>query len=139
MILETFEADQKVPFRFLPSFGEGDDGGGDKRLKGERAEMVTGEALIAYRALLRATRKSFAGDTEMLKASASEIRKKFEENRQVASGSDIPRLLEEAREATQFISTMIVQAKLNERGGYGTFKLITLFNLAHYLFVEMRQ
>ncbi|KAG2258935.1 hypothetical protein Bca52824_078229 [Brassica carinata] len=32
--------------------------------------------------------------------------------------SDIPRLLEEAREATQFISTMIVQAKLNERGGY---------------------
>ncbi|CAF2113640.1 hypothetical protein HID58_082798 [Brassica napus] len=52
----------------------------------------------------------------MLKASASEIRKKFEENRHVVS--DIPRLLEEAREATQFISTMIVQAKLNERGGY---------------------
>ncbi|CAH8269538.1 unnamed protein product [Arabidopsis lyrata] len=80
--------------------------------------MVTGEALIAYRALLRATRKSFAGDTEMLKASASEIRKKFEENRLVASNADITRLLEEAREATQFISTMIVQAKLNERGGY---------------------
>ncbi|CAF2264060.1 hypothetical protein BRARA_D00053 [Brassica rapa] len=80
--------------------------------------MVSREALIAYRALLRATRKSFAGDTEMLKASASEIRKKFEENRHVASDSDIPRLLEEAREATEFISTMIVQAKLNERGGY---------------------
>ncbi|CAG7866264.1 unnamed protein product [Brassica rapa] len=78
--------------------------------------MVTGEALIAYRALLRATRRSFAGDVEMLKASASEIRKKFEENRHVVS--EIPRLLEEAREATQFISTMIVQAKLNERGGY---------------------
>lgn len=83
--------------------------------------MVTGEALIAYRALLRATKKSFAGDSEMLKASASEIRKKFQENRHVASDSDITRLLEEAREATQFISTMIVQAKLNERGGYGTF------------------
>ncbi|CAH2063038.1 unnamed protein product [Thlaspi arvense] len=83
--------------------------------------MVTGEALIAYRALLRATRKSFAGDREMLKASAFEIRKKFEENRHVVSDSDIPRLLEEAREAAQFISTMIVQAKLNERGGYGTF------------------
>ncbi|WZY87447.1 hypothetical protein YC2023_044182 [Brassica napus] len=84
--------------------------------------MVSREALIAYRALLRATRKSFAGDTEMLKASASEIRKKFEENRHVASDSDIPRLLEEAREATEFISTMIVQAKLNERGGYGESK-----------------
>jgi len=94
-----------------------------RRLKGERAEMVTGEALIAYRALLRATKKSFSGDTEMLKASASEIRKKFEENRLVASNSDITRLLEEAREATQFISTMIVQAKLNERGGYGSFWL----------------
>ncbi|KAL1197848.1 hypothetical protein V5N11_027493 [Cardamine amara subsp. amara] len=80
--------------------------------------MVTGEALIVYRALLRATRKSFAGDSEMLKASASEIRKKFEENRHVASNSDIPRLLEEARDTVQFISTKIVQAKINERGGY---------------------
>lgn len=87
--------------------------------------MVSREALIAYRALLRATRKSFAGDTEMLKASAAEIRNKFEENRHVASDSDIPRLLEEAREATQFISTMIVQAKLNERGGYGTILFFT--------------
>lgn len=42
--------------------------------------------------------------------------------------SDIPRLLEEAREATQFISTMIVQAKLNERGGYGTLTHYTRFH-----------
>ncbi|XP_010545016.2 PREDICTED: mitochondrial zinc maintenance protein 1, mitochondrial [Tarenaya hassleriana] len=82
------------------------------------AAMARGEALIAYRALLRATRKSFAGDTEMLSASAAEIRKKFEENRNVSSESDIPRLLEEAREAAHFISTMIVQARLNDRGGY---------------------
>ncbi|KAJ8750213.1 hypothetical protein K2173_014128 [Erythroxylum novogranatense] len=81
--------------------------------------MMRGEVLSAYRALIRATRKSFSGDDLMLKASAREIRKKFEENRHVTSASDIQRLLEEAREATQFISTMIVQAKLNERGGYG--------------------
>ncbi|KAJ8898609.1 hypothetical protein K2173_004222 [Erythroxylum novogranatense] len=80
--------------------------------------MMRGEALSAYRALIRATRKSFSGDDLMLKASAREIRKKFEENRHVTSASDIQRLLEEAREATHFISTMIVQAKLNERGGY---------------------
>ncbi|KAF2315012.1 hypothetical protein GH714_037553 [Hevea brasiliensis] len=70
------------------------------------------------RALLRATRKSFAGDSVMLNASASEVRKKFEENCHVTSQTEIQRLLEEASEASDFISTMIVQAKLNERGGY---------------------
>ncbi|GLT43204.1 hypothetical protein SLA2020_171730 [Shorea laevis] len=80
--------------------------------------MARGEVLSAYRALLRATRKSFAGDTTMLNASAAEIRKKFEENRQVTSEAEIQRHLEEACEASHFISTMIVQAKLNDRGGY---------------------
>lgn len=79
------------------------------------------EALRAYRAVLRATRKSFAGDTVMLKGSAEEVRKKFEENRHVTSEEEIQRLLEEAREASHFISTMIVQARLNDRGGYGSF------------------
>ncbi|XP_047971764.1 mitochondrial zinc maintenance protein 1, mitochondrial [Salvia hispanica] len=76
------------------------------------------EALTAYRALLRATRKTFAGDTLMLKQSAAEVRKKFDENRHVTSAADLSRLMEEAREASHFISTMIVQAKLNDRGGY---------------------
>ncbi|KAJ8620561.1 hypothetical protein MRB53_029090 [Persea americana] len=77
-----------------------------------------GAALGAYRSLLRATRKSFAGDTLMLTQSGLEIRKKFEENRAVSSDSEIQRLVEEAREASHFISNMIVQAKLNDRGGY---------------------
>lgn len=81
--------------------------------------MARAEALNAYRALLRATRKSFAGDTPMLKGSAAEVRKKFEENRHVTSDVEIQRLLEEAREAALFITQMIVQAKLNSRGGYG--------------------
>eukprot|EP00262_Sarcandra_glabra_P003661 TRINITY_DN14422_c0_g1_i1.p1 TRINITY_DN14422_c0_g1~~TRINITY_DN14422_c0_g1_i1.p1 ORF type:complete len:105 (-),score=6.85 TRINITY_DN14422_c0_g1_i1:277-591(-) len=76
------------------------------------------EALNAYRALLRATRKSFAGDSLMLTQSASEVRRKFEENRNVSAETDIRRLVEEAREAADFVSTMIVQAKLNSRGGY---------------------
>ncbi|KAI5311131.1 mitochondrial zinc maintenance protein 1 mitochondrial [Prunus yedoensis var. nudiflora] len=80
--------------------------------------MARAEALNAYRALLRATRKSFAGDTPMLKGSAAEVRKKFEENRHVTSDVEIQRLLEEAREASLFITQMIVQAKLNSRGGY---------------------
>ncbi|CAI0628062.1 unnamed protein product [Linum tenue] len=80
--------------------------------------MLRTEVLTAYKSLLRATRKSFAGDQLMLNGSAMEIRKKFDENRQVTSEAEIKRLLEEANEASQFISTMIVQAKLNERGGY---------------------
>ncbi|KAL9235756.1 hypothetical protein vseg_010492 [Gypsophila vaccaria] len=76
------------------------------------------EVLKAYRQLLKATRQTFAGDTLMLKSSAIEVRHKFDENKHVSSPSDIDRLLDEAREASHFVSTMIVQAKLNERGGY---------------------
>ncbi|XP_010259558.1 PREDICTED: mitochondrial zinc maintenance protein 1, mitochondrial [Nelumbo nucifera] len=78
----------------------------------------TAEALSAYRALLRATRKSFAGDTLMLNESALEVRKKFEENRNVTSEEEIKKLLADACEASDFISNMIVQAKLNSRGGF---------------------
>ncbi|CAM8888664.1 hypothetical protein QQ045_024649 [Rhodiola kirilowii] len=76
------------------------------------------EALKAYRSVLRATRKSFAGDNVMLRESALEVRKKFEENRNVGSDVEIQRLLDEANEASQFISTMIVQAKLTPSGAY---------------------
>jgi len=62
----------------------------------------------------------------MLKASAVEVRNKFEENRSVNSDSDIQKLLEDAREASNFISTMIVQARLNDRGGYGNLLLSIL-------------
>ncbi|CAO2824404.1 unnamed protein product [Amaranthus hypochondriacus] len=76
------------------------------------------EVLKAYRQILKATRKSFAGDSQMLKASAMEVRTKFEENRSVTSESDIQRLIDDAYTAAQFISTNIVQAKLNDRGSY---------------------
>ncbi|TXG61541.1 hypothetical protein EZV62_012904 [Acer yangbiense] len=91
--------------------------------------MVRGEALSAYRALIRATRKSFAGDTLMLRESAKEIRSKFDENRHVTSEVQIQRHLDAAREASRFVSTMIVQAKLNDRGGYAQqrFSYITSF------------
>jgi len=96
-----------------------------------------GEALSAYRALLRATRKSFTGDSLMLKASASEVRKKFEENRDVSSETEIQKLVEEAREASHFIATMIVQAKLNDRGGYGNKSITILFlYVCHVIFTH---
>ncbi|XP_019172302.1 PREDICTED: mitochondrial zinc maintenance protein 1, mitochondrial [Ipomoea nil] len=76
------------------------------------------EALRAYRSVLKATRKTFAGDTVMLRESAAEVRKKFEENRHVNSEEEIQRLLEDAREASSFISTMIVQAQRTDSGGF---------------------
>ncbi|KAL0420035.1 UNVERIFIED_CONTAM: hypothetical protein Sradi_1417000 [Sesamum radiatum] len=80
---------------------------------------MASEALSAYRTLRRESdAKTFAGDTLMLRESAVEVRKKFEENRNITSPTDLNRLLEEAREASHFISNMIVQAKLNDRGGY---------------------
>lgn len=96
------------------------------RRRRRRGEMGS-QALRAYRALLRATRKSFAGDALMLNQSAVEVRKKFEENRGVSSPAQITDLLEEAREASHFISNMIVQAKLNDRGGYGNRSILLSF------------
>ncbi|XP_074566005.1 mitochondrial zinc maintenance protein 1, mitochondrial-like isoform X2 [Curcuma longa] len=76
------------------------------------------EALAAYRALLRATRKTFASDTLMLSAWALEIRLKFEANRRVAAEAEVKRLLNEARGAFHLISHRIVQAKHNTPGGF---------------------
>ncbi|XP_058762371.1 mitochondrial zinc maintenance protein 1, mitochondrial-like [Vicia villosa] len=75
------------------------------------------EVLSAYRAVLKATRKSFAGDSQMLKGSAAEVRKQFEDNRNVTSEAEIQKLLAEANEASDFITNMIVQAKLNPDAG----------------------
>ncbi|KAL1331664.1 hypothetical protein HN51_048927 [Arachis hypogaea] len=76
-----------------------------------------GEVLSAYRSLLKATRRTFAGDALMLKQSAVEVRNKFEENRNVTSDDQIQKLLEEASEASHFITNMIVQAQLNTEAG----------------------
>ncbi|PKA57684.1 hypothetical protein AXF42_Ash016730 [Apostasia shenzhenica] len=80
---------------------------------------MAAEVLAVYRSLLRATRKTFAGDTVILRESAVEIRRRFEENRAVSSDVDVKRLVEEARDASHFIGNMIVQAKRNSSGGFG--------------------
>ncbi|CAN6355460.1 unnamed protein product [Urochloa humidicola] len=77
------------------------------------------EGLAAYRAVLRAARRTFAGDQLMLKESAVEIRRRFEDHRGLAPGSDeAARALADAREAAHFITHMIVQAT---RGASGSF------------------
>ncbi|KAJ3676143.1 hypothetical protein LUZ60_003555 [Juncus effusus] len=80
--------------------------------------MATGEAMAAYRALLRATRRTFAGDKLMLDESKAEIRRRFEANRRITTEAEVRRLVEEAKEASSFIENMIVQAKRTDTGSY---------------------
>ncbi|KAK8457969.1 hypothetical protein SEVIR_3G277800v4 [Setaria viridis] len=78
------------------------------------------EGLAAYRLVLRAARRTFAGDRLMLQESAVEIRRRFEDHRGLAPGSDeLARALEDAREAAFFIGHGIVQAT---RGPSGSFE-----------------
>uniref|UniRef100_M8C7E0 Complex 1 LYR protein domain-containing protein n=1 Tax=Aegilops tauschii TaxID=37682 RepID=M8C7E0_AEGTA len=78
------------------------------------------EGLAAYRAVLRAARRTFSGDQLMLTESAVEIRRRFEDHRGLAPGSeDAVRALSEAREAADFIANMIVQAKRSPSGSFG--------------------
>uniref|UniRef100_A0A0E0PLF2 Complex 1 LYR protein domain-containing protein n=1 Tax=Oryza rufipogon TaxID=4529 RepID=A0A0E0PLF2_ORYRU len=73
----------------------------------------------AYRAVLRAARRTFAGDRLMLAESAVEIRRRFEEHRGLAPGSgEAARALSDAREAAHFITHMIVQAQRAPSGSF---------------------
>uniref|UniRef100_K3ZAW1 Complex 1 LYR protein domain-containing protein n=1 Tax=Setaria italica TaxID=4555 RepID=K3ZAW1_SETIT len=78
------------------------------------------EGLAAYRLVLRAARRTFAGDRLMLQESAVEIRRRFEDHRGLAPGSDeLARALEDAREAAFFIGHGIVQATRGPSGSFG--------------------
>ena len=87
------------------------------------------EGLAAYRAVLRAARRTFSGDQLMLTESAVEIRRRFEDHRGLAPGSeDAVRALSEAREAADFIANMIVQAKRSPSGSFGNTTIIIYAN-----------
>ncbi|EEE63435.1 hypothetical protein OsJ_18248 [Oryza sativa Japonica Group] len=84
------------------------------------AAAAAAEGLAAYRAVLRAARRTFAGDRLMLAESAVEIRRRFEEHRGLAPGSgEAARALSDAREAAHFITHMIVQAQRAPSGSFG--------------------
>jgi hypothetical protein len=77
------------------------------------------EAVAVFRSLLRTRRQCFAGDPDMLAASAKQIREEFEANRNVGPGEELDSLISKGREGVEFMRVNIVQAKLNERGNYG--------------------
>lgn len=75
-------------------------------------------ALAAYRALLRAQRDLFVNDGAALAAAHAETRSAFLAQANAKPG-DVPALVEDAFEASQFIRQNVAQAQLNERGNYG--------------------
>jgi complex III assembly factor LYRM7 len=76
-------------------------------------------ALAGFRHLLRAQRKAFKGDTVMQTGAVKEIRDNFKKNRDITDPEEVKKLVGACYEAADFLSTFVVQAKLNERGNYG--------------------
>ena len=71
--------------------------------------MATPSAVGAYRALLRARAKAFAGDARALDAAHREIRAQFERARDV-DARDARAKIAEAEEAAAFVRAHVVQA-----------------------------
>ncbi|GAQ77757.1 hypothetical protein KFL_000030350 [Klebsormidium nitens] len=75
-------------------------------------------ALAGFRHLLRAQRKSFAGDSVMQAGAVKEIRSHFEKNRDASDPEEVQKLVAGCYDAADFLSTFVVQAELNDRGNY---------------------
>ena len=81
------------------------------------AAAAAAAAKSAHRALLRACRETFRGDTKALSASTAEVRARFRERSALAPGSDEAlRAVADAREAASFVRTNLVQGVVNARG-----------------------
>lgn len=79
---------------------------------------MTGAATRStLRQLIRAQRRAFAGDAEMLRSGHAAILQQFRANRDAAADK-VPAMLKTADEAIDFLRHNIVQAPLNERGNY---------------------
>ena len=82
--------------------------------------MATPSAVGAYRALMRARAKAFAGDARALDAAHREIRTQFERARDV-DANDARAKIAAAVEAATFVRTHVVQAV--REGDEGAFRM----------------
>ena len=82
--------------------------------------MATPSAVGAYRALMRARAKAFAGDARALDAAHREIRTQFERARDV-DANDAKMKIAAAMEAATFVRTHVVQAV--REGDEGAFRM----------------
>lgn len=79
---------------------------------------IVNEARSLFRSLLRVRRRVFAGDEVMVVAAGRQIRHEFEANRNVTDPEALRDCIAKGREAVDFVSMNVVQAKLNDRGNY---------------------
>ncbi|KAL1656422.1 Mitochondrial zinc maintenance protein 1, mitochondrial [Didymella pomorum] len=78
-------------------------------------------ALVAYRNLLRSARIAFQGDASVLSAARIEVRKNFESNRHLQTGSEeIQKSLAHANEVAKFLRENVVQGEATEGDNYST-------------------
>ncbi|KAF3011163.1 Mitochondrial zinc maintenance protein 1, mitochondrial [Curvularia kusanoi] len=76
-------------------------------------------ALVAYRNLLRSARIAFQGDMNVLSAARVEVRKNFETNRSLQTGSDeLQKEIARANEVAKFLRENVVQGEATEGDNY---------------------
>ncbi|KAF2731775.1 hypothetical protein EJ04DRAFT_442323 [Polyplosphaeria fusca] len=69
-------------------------------------------ALAAYRHVLRAARIAFEGDFNTLMAARHQVRRNFEDNRSLASGSEeLSQQISHAEEVAKFLRENVVQGQ----------------------------
>ncbi|OSS53748.1 hypothetical protein B5807_00265 [Epicoccum nigrum] len=76
-------------------------------------------ALVAYRNLLRSARIAFHGDANVLSAARVEVRKNFESNRHLQTGSEeMQKEIARANEVAKFLRENVVQGEATEGDNY---------------------
>ncbi|EIE19322.1 hypothetical protein COCSUDRAFT_34269 [Coccomyxa subellipsoidea C-169] len=79
---------------------------------------MSNKPLAVYRLFLRSIRTAFKGDAFMLTSAKQEVRARFQSAAGVTEPKEIEKLCAEGRDAAQFLTQYVVQAKLNDRGNF---------------------
>lgn len=89
-------------------------------LSSSSSSLLGHEARRLLRRLLRARLALFHGDEKALQASALEIRSHFDQHKDIANEEEIRKRIKEGKEAEMFLTTNVLQGKMNERGNFET-------------------
>ena len=89
-------------------------------LSSSSSSLLGHEARRLLRRLLRARLALFHGDEKALQASAIEIRSHFDQHKDIANEEEIRKRIKEGKEAEMFLTTNVLQGKMNERGNFET-------------------
>ncbi|XP_078666338.1 complex III assembly factor LYRM7-like [Branchiostoma floridae x Branchiostoma belcheri] len=80
--------------------------------------MLRSKVLASFRALHRARKDVFKGDTAALEAARQRINQEFEKHKTETDQSKIEELVKVAEDTAVYVRQMVVQAQMNEAGRY---------------------